>query len=718
MKHWGILTCLAMVFSLFAAPAEVVCHYMQWFDFRLEDGQARRCHWSWGGKPQPHDVDRFDSNRTRDIYSVLYPRIGVYDSTDPAVIDYHILSAKSAGISAFLVDYYPEFNARFGQLLEQSAALGFQAGICYEEKGCWPDWVNNRAGIHSREDAIALAVREFKDLRKYFDHKAYWRKGGKPVVLVFGFVYPRPKGWGEQNGEWRFTASEWRRILQQSGCGDVDLVLQQLRYADDGFNSFLWRHAEALAPRADELTASGKIQFCIGAAGPGFDDRGVGGWGQGARFDPPNLGDEVIKADLARFDASKADTLQIVTWNDYAEGTSIEPTFQYGQLYLEVLGEWSAKRNQHLWQAGRTILPYQYYVLTKQFGADKTQAIKQALNKGDYAAAKELIGELTQAQNYQIAPAIGRDNEFPIYQVSTPAALASKPAVPREKFMLVYVIGAGASNVAAPDARIVTLSADGVWLPGASCGQTFAASLADANPGAVIGVVPLPSASPLSELAPGTRNWDQLVNRGVRAAADGTVAAVWWPGEATQKSQTAAQQLVHEWSAVNAPVLFAKSDTEAFPLYQATLNEKDTAVNLLPELNLAAWRPEHGTARKAAVTALGDSRFEVCPQAGQGKSVTMLYSPMLKFPAGTKLTGSVWAKGEGILRLHAVSDNWKAVPAWDNKPFMSGPIERNGGAWVKYTFTFTAPGEDFPIHFRIDVDAAGAVLLADPKLTR
>ena len=149
-----LLSLAVVVGAEVVRPVEMVCHYMQWFDFRLENGLPRRFHWKWNGKTKSHNPDRFDSNRTRDIYSVLYPRIGVYDSTDPAVIDYHILAAKSCGISAFVVDYYSEFDERFTQLLGRAVELNFKAGICYEEKTCWPDWVNNRAGIRSREDAM------------------------------------------------------------------------------------------------------------------------------------------------------------------------------------------------------------------------------------------------------------------------------------------------------------------------------------------------------------------------------------------------------------------------------------------------------------------------------------------------------------------------------------------------------------------------------------
>lgn len=70
-----------------------------------------------------------------------------------------------------------------------------------------------------------------------------------------------------------------------------------------------------------------------------------------------------------------------------------------------------------------------------------------------------------------------------------------------------------------------------------------------------------------------------------------------------------------------------------------------------------------------------------------------------------------------------LNKNWKCTPPIEtNKTSWNihgwGAIERNGAAWTEYTFTFTAPGEDFPIHFRIDVDAAGLVLLVDPKLMR
>lgn len=798
-------------------PVEMVCHYMQWFDFRIENGLPRRFHWKWEGKTKEHNPDRCDSNRTRDIYSVLYPRIGVYDSTDPVVMDYHILSAKSCGISAFVVDYYSEFTPRFMQLLERSGELNFKAGICYEEKTCWPDWVKNRAGIHSREDAIALAVREFRVLRKSFDHPAYWRRNNRPVVLVFGNVYPRPKGWGEANGEWRFTTAEWRRILRESGCEDVELVLQQMRGVEAGFNTFLWRYGEIFAPKADALVAAKKLGFYIGTISPGFDDRGVNGWDQGARVDP-NLGDEQLRRDFALVDAGRCDTVQVVTWNDFAEGTCVEPTFQYGNLYLELLGEWFARRNRLSFQAGRTLLPYQWYVLAKQFGCDVAEPVRQALKQGDYSSAAIRIDELCQKRSYRIPAAIGRDNEFPAYSIITREALHSKPKVPKEKFLLILLGGqldkAERGNVDAKDKiqdpRILSLSRDGIWVPAAApCHSdsltvgmapawSFARKLADANPGCAIGLIPAAiENSSIKQFAPGVLHpqsgsypYDELVARAKRAMHDGKLCVILWcQGEASLESSADAKnyrseleqflrRLRRELAAPKVPflvaearyregteenrilnqslqkfvndgpyrgVVFAEGLTSSdgvhfdrksqeilgkryFEAFQkASLASGNTKEgNLLPAPQLmatadgksvAGWRVEHNTGRRTVFATLPDGALEIRPEPGTGKCVTSLYSRQLRLTEGQNLTGSVWVKGGSIIRFYATSRDWKPVPLWQNKSSVAGPIDRNGDSWELHSFHFTAPGEKFPIHFRIDVDSSGTVQIAEPVLT-
>ena len=68
----------------------------------------------------------------------------------------------------------------------------------------------------------------------------------------------------------------------------------------------------------------------------------------------------------------RASLIQIVTWNDYGEGTIIEPTIEFGYRYLEALQNY---RKKH---AGKTFpynpedlrLPIALYQLRQQATAD------------------------------------------------------------------------------------------------------------------------------------------------------------------------------------------------------------------------------------------------------------------------------------------------------------------------------------------------------------
>ncbi|MDQ2973905.1 MAG: hypothetical protein M3R69_00680, partial [Acidobacteriota bacterium] len=68
--------------------------------------------------------------------------IGPYDSGDPAVIEYHLLLMKLAGIDGIIVDWYglSNFNDYLAihrnttGLFESAAKIGLLFGICYEDQ--------------------------------------------------------------------------------------------------------------------------------------------------------------------------------------------------------------------------------------------------------------------------------------------------------------------------------------------------------------------------------------------------------------------------------------------------------------------------------------------------------------------------------------------------------------------------------------------------------
>ena len=78
------------------------------------------------------------------------------------------------------------------------------------------------------------------------------------------------------------------------------------------------------------------------------------------------------------------DVIQLVTWNDYGEGTNIEPAVEYGYRYLEIIQETrrTAIDNAFSFTSDDLKLPLQLYLLRKQFSGNQevNQRLDEAFN--------------------------------------------------------------------------------------------------------------------------------------------------------------------------------------------------------------------------------------------------------------------------------------------------------------------------------------------------
>src|SRR2546429_9272711 len=74
-------------------PMKVYAHYMPWFQSPLTLGPNN---WGWHWKMNTRNPNVIDPNGQRQIASHYYPLIGPYDSTDPDVIEYHMLLMKTS----------------------------------------------------------------------------------------------------------------------------------------------------------------------------------------------------------------------------------------------------------------------------------------------------------------------------------------------------------------------------------------------------------------------------------------------------------------------------------------------------------------------------------------------------------------------------------------------------------------------------------------------
>ena len=69
---------------------------------------------------------------------------------------------------------------------------------------------------------------------------------------------------------------------------------------------------------------------------------------------------------------SSSEIIQVATWNDYGEGTMIEPTKEFGYRYLEFLQAYYIKNHEHPFHKNDLQLPIRLYQLRKKYQNNKS----------------------------------------------------------------------------------------------------------------------------------------------------------------------------------------------------------------------------------------------------------------------------------------------------------------------------------------------------------
>lgn len=324
----------------------LAAHYMPWFNNphtsqrQLPKGWV---HWQWSQGDVHHDPDvRLDDTR-RDIASTQYPLIGPYSSDNASVVRYHMRTAKAAGIDAFIVIWYgpgSETDALIPMILDMAEETGLKVAICYEEKLNWPAYRQPE----SRDDIVASATRDIAYiLDEYTGHPAYLTRNGEPVIVQFNY-------WGDDEmGPRTILPDEWEKILGAQSR-PVIYVRQNLNpeYHPILEGNYVWwtkdtSYLEDFADYSRTMIDKGDLEFFMSMIAPGFDDSGVGGWGKGNRT-VPSEGLSILKDTFDRAWRGNPEIIQIVTWNDFNEGTAVEPTLDQGYRYLDAIETWWGER--------------------------------------------------------------------------------------------------------------------------------------------------------------------------------------------------------------------------------------------------------------------------------------------------------------------------------------------------------------------------------------
>ena len=240
-----------------------------------------------------------------------------YNSNDATTVKNQVSDMISRGINGVIVDWYGSAAAiENGTTLKimaeaQSRSPVFQFAIM-EDKGAVSSCVS-RTGQSETQCVIS-------DLSyvasTYFPSAAYMRQGGRPVVLFF-ISSSDPIDWNQ---------------VRSGAPGNPLLIFQDNFNHTQADGAFSWVHPE-LSNNASYLdgfytnarSASGKHPF--GSSSKGFNDKDAS-WGSN-RFLDQQCGTTWLQL-AAQVSASgygssnQLESFQLVTWNDYDEGTEIE----------------------------------------------------------------------------------------------------------------------------------------------------------------------------------------------------------------------------------------------------------------------------------------------------------------------------------------------------------------------------------------------------------
>jgi len=309
----------------------LLAHYMPWYATRGVSGS-----WGWHWTKDARDPDEIRWDGRRRIASHDYPLIGPYDSRDPDALECHVLLMKLAGIGGVIVDWYGISEYRdYGQIHEATQALvpwlrkaGLRLAICYEDQS-----IKHRVagGAIDAEETVEAGLADLRWLEEnWFGDEIYVRLEGRPVVPVFGPQYLEQEQWD--------TIRE--KLTSDPLLFGLPHAIEQLGEDSGGFEWPPVRDGKRLTAAQwredlEAMATSAGGRPVIPAAFPGFHDYyAEAGLHASYGFIDPRDG-QTFAETLSRSLTGTARVVQLATWNDFGEGTVIEPTWKYGYRYLE-----------------------------------------------------------------------------------------------------------------------------------------------------------------------------------------------------------------------------------------------------------------------------------------------------------------------------------------------------------------------------------------------
>jgi hypothetical protein len=343
-------------------------HFVPWFtihgsDFPLHaDDAATVAH-----MPKIEDMRHWNDARSGYARSHHHvPTIGIYDSRSPAVMTWQIETALEFGLSGFIVNWYGRNSVENVITLHWLRHLAAWNRDNPDRPFLYFISFDSQAQSASEGKTPQTMEEDFAYIRDHLVNQAYLRRDGRPVFSTFPYQ--------DNCGDWRKALDAvfgpngadllWihgRPGQGENGCypwvrPDDDAMDYTQMYAWKDPNNAGDQYLRSLYLKA--AAASHEGDYIMGGVWPGFNDQLVS-WAWNPNPDNPRIRPRVIVRETRRGNTldltwqayleyvrlwadgapeakTPAPLIQLVTWNDYAETTTVEPTRDYGTIPLEL----------------------------------------------------------------------------------------------------------------------------------------------------------------------------------------------------------------------------------------------------------------------------------------------------------------------------------------------------------------------------------------------
>jgi len=293
--------------------------------------EALAFYYGWHAHPDWADRVRF------------VPRGGAYASTDPAVVERQAAQAAAAGLTGLIASWWPQrdrnTDAQLPLLLAAASRHGLAVAALVEAFGEHGD---DKEAPASRE--AVLSDLDYV-LTRHARHPAWLRVAGRPVLFLYVRALralPDAAAWNEvlaalrarhppgvvlladnlgAHRGWPQLGAAWDTLFNYDFGAQALAGLDPARIA--AVQAKRYRKRRALVPR-------GRL-FAL-TVGPGYDDTRTG------RPLPRPIvdrwGGETYRVLWRAALAENPDWVLVTSWNEWAEGTEIEPSREFGDAAL------------------------------------------------------------------------------------------------------------------------------------------------------------------------------------------------------------------------------------------------------------------------------------------------------------------------------------------------------------------------------------------------